>query len=142
MLKDPQTTDLSLKSHPRTPAESPRLCFSITPVCVRIVLTGEYLYTRSREGLPYCYNSPSAMAYDNPHGLIASAVIVQTLVLVMIGSRFVSHRMKGLTFHTSDYLIIVAGVLSTALAIEQIYCTCLTPRSSRCLYRNCVASRP
>lgn len=62
------------------------------------------------------------MAYDNPHGLIAAAVIVQTLVLLMIGSRFVSHKMKGLKLHTSDYLIIVAGLLSTALAIEQIYC--------------------
>ncbi|KAL1596496.1 hypothetical protein SLS60_009143 [Paraconiothyrium brasiliense] len=62
------------------------------------------------------------MAYDNPHGLIAAAVIVQTLVLLMITSRFVSHRMKGLQLHTSDYLIIVAGLLSTALAIEQIYC--------------------
>ncbi|KAJ4351974.1 uncharacterized protein N0V89_007319 [Didymosphaeria variabile] len=62
------------------------------------------------------------MAYDSPHGLIAAAVIVQTLVLLMIASRFVSHKMKGLTLHTSDYLIIVAGFLSTALAIEQIYC--------------------
>ncbi|KAL5371989.1 hypothetical protein DPSP01_013835 [Paraphaeosphaeria sporulosa] len=62
------------------------------------------------------------MAYDNPHGLIAAAVIVQVLVLLMIGSRFMSHKMKGLEFHTSDYLIIVAGILSTALAIEQIYC--------------------
>ncbi|KAF2438359.1 hypothetical protein P171DRAFT_159410 [Karstenula rhodostoma CBS 690.94] len=62
------------------------------------------------------------MAYDNPHGLIAAAVIVQTLVLLMIGSRFASHKMKALGFHTSDYLIIVAGILSTALGIEQVYC--------------------
>ncbi|OAL01240.1 hypothetical protein IQ06DRAFT_293343 [Phaeosphaeriaceae sp. SRC1lsM3a] len=62
------------------------------------------------------------MAYDNAHGLIAAAVIVQTLVLAIIISRFVSHKMKGLKYHTSDYLIIVAGVLSTAMAIEQIYC--------------------
>ncbi|KAF2789755.1 hypothetical protein K505DRAFT_328021 [Melanomma pulvis-pyrius CBS 109.77] len=61
------------------------------------------------------------MAYDSPHGLIAAAVIVQTLVFVMIGSRFVSHRKRRLTLHTSDWLIIAAGVLSTALAIEQIY---------------------
>ena len=65
------------------------------------------------------------MAYDSPHGLIAAAVIVQTLVLLMIGARFVSHKMRGLKFHTSDYLIIVAGILSTALAIEQIYGTYL-----------------
>lgn len=62
------------------------------------------------------------MAYDNPDGLIAAAVIVQILVLGMVASRFVSHRMKGLKSHTSDYLIIVAATLSTALAIEQIYC--------------------
>jgi hypothetical protein len=62
------------------------------------------------------------MSYDSPHGLIAAAVIVQTLVLAMVASRFVSHRMKGLKNHTSDWLITVAGVLSTALAIEQIYC--------------------
>jgi hypothetical protein len=63
------------------------------------------------------------MAYDNPDGLIAAAVIMEALVLLMIGSRFVSHRMNGIKMHISDYLIIVAGVLSTALAIEQIYCT-------------------
>ena len=63
------------------------------------------------------------MAYDSPHGLIAAAVIVQVMVLGMIASRFVSHKMKGLKFSVSDYLIIVATILSTALAIEQIYCT-------------------
>lgn len=63
------------------------------------------------------------MAYDNPHGLIAAAVIVQTLALGMIISRFASHKQKGLKFHVSDYLVIVAGVLSTALAVEQIYFT-------------------
>jgi hypothetical protein len=63
------------------------------------------------------------MAYDDPDGLIAAAVIMQALVLLMISSRFVSHRMNGIKIHTSDYLIIVAGILSTALAIEQIYCT-------------------
>lgn len=62
------------------------------------------------------------MAYNDPHGLIAAAVIVQILVLGMIGARFASHKMQGLRFHVSDYPIIVAGVLSTALAIEQIYC--------------------
>lgn len=62
------------------------------------------------------------MAYDNPHGLIAAAVIVQTLVLGMIILRFASHKTKGIKFHTSDCLIIVAGTLSTALAIEQLYC--------------------
>jgi hypothetical protein len=61
------------------------------------------------------------MAYDNPHGLIAAAVVVQTLVLIMIGSRFVSHRKRGLSLSTSDWLIIAAGVLSTGLTIEQIY---------------------
>jgi len=61
------------------------------------------------------------MAYDSPHGLIAAAVIVQTLVLIMLASRFVSHRKRGLTLHTSDWLIIAAGVLTTGLAIEQIY---------------------
>jgi uncharacterized membrane protein len=68
------------------------------------------------------------MAYDNAHGLIAAAVIVQTLVLLMIVSRFVSHKMKSLKPHISDYLIVVAGLLSTALAIEQIYCMYLSLR--------------
>jgi hypothetical protein len=66
------------------------------------------------------------MAYDSPHGLIAAAVIVQMLVLVMLASRFVSHRKRGLTLHTSDWLIIAAGVLTTGLAIEQIYGMSLT----------------
>jgi uncharacterized membrane protein len=68
------------------------------------------------------------MAYDNAHGLIAAAVIVQTLVLMIIVSRFVSHRMKNLKPHISDYLIVVAGLISTALAIEQIYCMYLSLR--------------
>ena len=63
------------------------------------------------------------MAYDNPHGLIAAAVIVQTLVLSMIVSRFASHRIKGVKLYASDYFIIAAGLLSSALAIEKIYCT-------------------
>jgi hypothetical protein len=62
------------------------------------------------------------MVYDSPGGLIAAAVIMQILVLLMIGSRIVSHNIKGPKSHPSDYLIIVASVLSTALAIEQIYC--------------------
>ncbi|KAF3043185.1 hypothetical protein E8E12_007615 [Didymella heteroderae] len=62
------------------------------------------------------------MAYDNPHGLIAAAVIVQTLVLSMIVSRFASHRIKGVKLYASDYFIIAAGLLSSALAIEKIYC--------------------
>jgi hypothetical protein len=62
------------------------------------------------------------MAYDNPHGLIAAAVIVQTLVLGMIILRFVSHKLEDLKIFTSDYLIVIAAILSTALAIEQIYC--------------------
>ncbi|ORY03052.1 hypothetical protein BCR34DRAFT_605379 [Clohesyomyces aquaticus] len=61
------------------------------------------------------------MAYDSPHGLIAAAVIVQTLVLIMISFRFVSHRKRGLGLFTSDWLIIAAGILSTGLAIEQVY---------------------
>lgn len=71
------------------------------------------------------------MAYDNPDGLIAAAVIVQILVIAMIVSRFVSHKIRNLKYHTSDYLIIVAGVLSTALAIEQIYCKYLEVRQGR-----------
>jgi uncharacterized membrane protein YidH (DUF202 family) len=63
------------------------------------------------------------MAYDNPHGLIAAAVIVQTLVLGMTILRFVSHKLEDLKIFTSDYLIVIAAILSTALAIEQIYCT-------------------
>jgi hypothetical protein len=69
------------------------------------------------------------MAYDNPHGLIAAATIVQTLVLGMLVLRFASHKMEGLKFHTSDYLIIVPGILSTALATEQIYCKYPAPRA-------------
>jgi hypothetical protein len=65
------------------------------------------------------------MAYDSPRGLIAAVVVMQAMVVLMIGSRCVSHKIKRLPFHTSDYLIIVAGILSTALAIEQIYCTYL-----------------
>ena len=61
------------------------------------------------------------MAYDNPDGLIAAAVIVQALVLLMIGARFRSQRKRGLKMTISDYLIIAAAVLSTALAIEQVY---------------------
>lgn len=84
---------------------------------------------------------PPSMAYDNPHGLIAAAVIVQTLALGMIMSRFASHKLEGLKFHVSDHLIIVAGVLSTALAIEQIYCTQSTwgaPRWSYMTVSHCV----
>lgn len=61
------------------------------------------------------------MAYDSPHGLIAAAVIVQTLVLGMIIARFVSHRKRGLSPHISDWLIVAAGLISTGLAIEQVY---------------------
>ena len=62
------------------------------------------------------------MAYDNPHGLIAMAIIVQTLVLGVIVLRFVSRRRQDLKISTSDYLIVIAAILSTALAVEQIYC--------------------
>ena len=63
------------------------------------------------------------MAYDNPNGLIAAAVIVQTLVLLVIGARFRSQNKRGIKMRPSDYLIIVAAALSTALAIEQVYGT-------------------
>lgn len=45
------------------------------------------------------------MVYDSPYGLIVAAIILQVLTLLMIGSPFVLHKVKGLVFYTSDYLV-------------------------------------
>jgi hypothetical protein len=42
------------------------------------------------------------MAYDNPHGLIATAIVVQTLALDVVILQVVSHRVKDLKFSTSE----------------------------------------
>lgn len=61
------------------------------------------------------------MAYDSPHGLIAAAAIVQAIVYTVVALRFEGRYRHGRKFHASDWLILLAAVLSTGLSVIQIY---------------------
>ena len=61
------------------------------------------------------------MAYDNPAGLIAAAVIGQVLVYLLVTLRFKTRYRHGRKFFAADWLILLAAILSTGLSTLQIH---------------------
>lgn len=63
------------------------------------------------------------MAYDSQkaNGQIAAAVIIQAIVYIVVGLRFMTRRKHADGYHVSDWLILLAAFLSTGLAALQIY---------------------
>lgn len=59
--------------------------------------------------------------YNSPGGIIAAAVITEVLAVSCVGLRFYSRRWKRQKITTSDWLILVALVIGTGLAVMEIY---------------------
>jgi len=59
--------------------------------------------------------------YDDPAGLIAGTVIMQTLSLACVGLRFYSRRWKRQDYIVSDWLILVALLFGIGLSVIEIY---------------------
>ncbi|KAM0308221.1 hypothetical protein ACHAO8_010203 [Botrytis cinerea] len=61
------------------------------------------------------------MAYDNPGGIIAAAVILELLAISFVTLRFLSNHRKGINNTATDWLILAALICSTGLTVIQIY---------------------
>jgi hypothetical protein len=61
------------------------------------------------------------MAYDNPAGMIAAAVILEIVTIVCIALRFYTRWWKKSQVFTSDWLILAAFICGTGLTVMQIY---------------------
>lgn len=62
-----------------------------------------------------------ATPYDSPGGIIAASVVTEILALAAVGLRFYSRRWKRQKYIVSDWLILVALVVGTGLAVMEIY---------------------
>jgi hypothetical protein len=69
------------------------------------------------------------MAYDNPAGMIAAAVILEIVTIVCIALRFYTRWWKKSQVFTSDWLILAAFICGTGLTVMQIYGTIEDPRA-------------
>lgn len=61
------------------------------------------------------------MKYNNGGAIIATSVILETMVLVCVGLRFYTRIWKKTSFFASDWLLLVATILATGLTVLQIY---------------------
>jgi len=59
--------------------------------------------------------------YNSPGGIIAATVITEVLAVTCVVLRFYSRRWRRQKYITSDWLILVALVFGTGLAVMEIY---------------------